>query len=68
MKKFVRPSKIQEHALPLLLKDPPQHLIAQAQSGTGKTAAFCLAILSRLNYDDPSMQVKERTTQVSFGE
>ncbi|KAF9135691.1 RNA helicase required for poly(A+) mRNA export [Mortierella sp. 14UC] len=56
MKKFIRPSKIQEYALPLLLKDPPQHLIAQAQSGTGKTAAFCLAILSRLNYDDSSTQ------------
>ncbi|KAF9920948.1 RNA helicase required for poly(A+) mRNA export [Linnemannia zychae] len=55
-KKFDRPSKIQAHALPLLLKDPPQHLVAQAQSGTGKTAAFCLSILSRLKYDDPSTQ------------
>ncbi|KAG0070216.1 RNA helicase required for poly(A+) mRNA export [Linnemannia elongata] len=55
-KKFDRPSKIQEHALPLLLKNPPQHLIGQAQSGTGKTAAFCLAILSRLNFDDPDCQ------------
>ncbi|KAG0212513.1 RNA helicase required for poly(A+) mRNA export [Mortierella sp. NVP41] len=49
-KRFDRPSKIQEHALPLLLKDPPQHLVAQAQSGTGKTAAFCLAVLGRLDY------------------
>ncbi|KAF9156859.1 RNA helicase required for poly(A+) mRNA export [Linnemannia schmuckeri] len=55
-KKFDRPSKIQEHALPLLLKNPPQHFIGQAQSGTGKTAAFCLAILSRLNFDDPDCQ------------
>ncbi|KAG9065545.1 RNA helicase required for poly(A+) mRNA export [Linnemannia hyalina] len=55
-KKFDRPSKIQEHALPLLMKNPPQHLIGQAQSGTGKTAAFCLAVLSRINFDDPNCQ------------
>jgi hypothetical protein len=27
----------------------PQNLIAQSQSGTGKTAAFVLAMLSRVN-------------------
>lgn len=48
---FNRPSKIQEKALPLLLADPPQNIIAQSQSGTGKTAAFVLAMLSRV---DPS--------------
>ncbi|KAF9112067.1 RNA helicase required for poly(A+) mRNA export [Mortierella sp. AM989] len=40
----------------MLLKDPPKHLIAQAQSGTGKTAAFSLAILSRLDFNNPSTQ------------
>jgi len=49
---FKRPSKIQETALPTLLANPPQNLIAQSQSGTGKTAAFCLALLSRV---DPTM-------------
>ncbi|XP_058713175.1 ATP-dependent RNA helicase DDX25 isoform X2 [Poecile atricapillus] len=44
---FNRPSKIQEQALPLMLAHPPQNLIAQSQSGTGKTAAFVLAMLSR---------------------
>uniref|UniRef100_A0A8C3UMA0 RNA helicase n=1 Tax=Catharus ustulatus TaxID=91951 RepID=A0A8C3UMA0_CATUS len=44
---FNRPSKIQEQALPLMLAYPPQNLIAQSQSGTGKTAAFVLAMLSR---------------------
>ncbi|KAF8938140.1 RNA helicase required for poly(A+) mRNA export [Dissophora ornata] len=53
---YARPSKIQAHALPLLLRDPPEHLIAQAQTGTGKTAAFSLAILSRLDFSDPSSQ------------
>ncbi|NXG75314.1 DDX25 helicase, partial [Baryphthengus martii] len=46
---FNRPSKIQETALPIMLAHPPQNLIAQSQSGTGKTAAFALAMLSRVN-------------------
>ena len=55
---FNAPSKIQESALPILLADPPQNMIAQSQSGTGKTAAFVLAMLSRvdtkLNYPQVS--------------
>lgn len=46
---FKKPSKIQEKALPLLLKNPPQNMIAQSQSGTGKTAAFVLTILTRID-------------------
>jgi len=46
---FNTPSKIQETALPTLLADPPQNMIAQSQSGTGKTAAFVLAMLSRVD-------------------
>lgn len=46
---FRKPSKIQEKALPLLLIDPPQNLIGQSQSGTGKTAAFSLNMLSRVD-------------------
>uniref|UniRef100_A0A8C5MW19 RNA helicase n=1 Tax=Leptobrachium leishanense TaxID=445787 RepID=A0A8C5MW19_9ANUR len=46
---FNRPSKIQETALPMMLAYPPQNLIAQSQSGTGKTAAFVLAMLSRVS-------------------
>ncbi|VDK82909.1 unnamed protein product [Litomosoides sigmodontis] len=45
---FYMPSKIQEAALPLLLIEPPMNLIAQAQSGTGKTATFVLTMLSRV--------------------
>ncbi|XP_050430963.1 ATP-dependent RNA helicase DDX19A-like [Adelges cooleyi] len=51
------PSKIQETALPLLLANPPQNLIAQSQSGTGKTAAFVLAMLSRVDPDNQHPQV-----------
>ncbi|KAK7206036.1 P-loop containing nucleoside triphosphate hydrolase protein [Myxozyma melibiosi] len=51
--KFQKPSKIQERALPLLLNNPPRNMIGQSQSGTGKTAAFTLNMLSRV---DPSQQ------------
>lgn len=51
--KFNKPSKIQEKALPLLLKNPPTNMIGQSQSGTGKTAAFSLTMLSRV---DESLQ------------
>ena len=52
--RFTKPSKIQEKALPLLLRNPPTNMIGQSQSGTGKTAAFVLNILSRLDYS-PNM-------------
>ncbi|KAI5302923.1 RNA helicase required for poly(A+) mRNA export [Ascosphaera pollenicola] len=48
---FRRPSKIQEKALPLLMMNPPQNMIGQSQSGTGKTAAFVLNILHRLELE-----------------
>lgn len=50
---FSKPSKIQEKALPLILLNPPQNLIAQAQSGSGKTAAFTLGVLTRV---DPELK------------
>lgn len=57
---FNRPSKIQERALPLLLADPPENFIAQSQSGTGKTAAFVLAMLSRVDTTKSYPQVRVR--------
>lgn len=54
---FTYPSKIQETALPTLLADPPQNMIAQSQSGTGKTAAFTLAALSRVDTSIAAPQV-----------
>ncbi|KAK2706027.1 hypothetical protein QYM36_016150 [Artemia franciscana] len=51
------PSKIQETALPTLLADPPQNMIAQSQSGTGKTAAFVIAMLSRVEPSEKFPQV-----------
>ena len=56
--RFNRPSKIQEKALPMLMADPPTDIIAQSQSGTGKTAAFVLAMLSRVDVSKKYPQVK----------
>jgi hypothetical protein len=51
---FDRPSAIQEEALPRILANPPRNLIGQAQSGSGKTAAFTLGCLFRIQVDSPS--------------
>ncbi|KAI1100963.1 DEAD-domain-containing protein [Jackrogersella minutella] len=51
---FLKPSKVQEKALPLMLSDPPQNMIAQSQSGTGKTAAFVTTVLARLDQTKPT--------------
>jgi hypothetical protein len=51
---FDRPSAIQEEALPRILADPPRNLIGQAQSGSGKTAAFTLGCLFRIKVDQPA--------------
>lgn len=53
---FNAPSKIQETALPALLASPPSNMIAQSQSGTGKTAAFVLTMLSRVDISKPWTQ------------
>jgi superfamily II DNA/RNA helicase len=39
--------RISPHNFPII---SPQHMIGQSQSGTGKTAAFVLTMLSRINY------------------
>lgn len=51
---FKKPSKIQEKALPLMISNPPRNMIAQSQSGTGKTAAFVLTVLSRADFSKPT--------------
>ncbi|CAF1638800.1 unnamed protein product [Adineta ricciae] len=53
---FTAPSKIQETALPYMLNNPPKNMIAQSQSGTGKTVSFSIAMLSRIDPSIPSAQ------------
>ncbi len=54
-KGFTTPSPIQAGVIPLLLNGN-RDIIGQAQTGTGKTAAFALPLLERLN-------ASEKTTQ-----
>ncbi|HEY2716942.1 MAG TPA: DEAD/DEAH box helicase [Solirubrobacterales bacterium] len=51
---FVEPSPIQEEAIPELLAG--HDVIGQAQTGTGKTAAFGLPLLQYLDPEDPEVQ------------
>ena len=52
---FVTPSPIQEKAIPQILTSK-QDVIALAQTGTGKTAAFGLPILNNLSTESQSVQ------------
>ena len=47
---FESQTPIQEQSIPLLLKG--KDLIGKAQTGTGKTAAFALPVLSLINTDE----------------
>lgn len=47
--KFTQPSKIQAQALPVILSPGAPNLIAQAHHGSGKTAAFSLGMLCRVD-------------------
>jgi len=49
------PTEIQEKAIPMLLKDKTD-FIGQAQTGTGKTLAFSIPIIQRLNPTDKRIQ------------
>ena len=52
---YESPSAIQAETIPHLLKG--HDLIGQAQTGTGKTAAFSLPLLSRLDLDSKDTQI-----------
>jgi ATP-dependent RNA helicase DeaD len=53
---YVTPSEIQEKAIPALLAGDID-FIGQAQTGTGKTAAFVLPLLEKLDHKQKTVQV-----------
>uniref|UniRef100_UPI004049A4A6 DEAD/DEAH box helicase n=1 Tax=Fulvivirga sp. TaxID=1931237 RepID=UPI004049A4A6 len=48
---LIEPSKIQQQAIPILIKEKTRDFIGLAQTGTGKTAAFGLPLLDAINVD-----------------
>lgn len=52
---ITKPSEIQEKAIPVLLQNK-RDFIGQAQTGTGKTAAFGLPLLQNINPNKPEIQ------------
>jgi translation initiation factor 4A len=66
---FEKPSPIQQRAIKPVIEG--RDVIAQAQSGTGKTATFTIGALQRINITEPKTQVlilsptRELSTQTS---
>ncbi|MBC2845905.1 DEAD/DEAH box helicase [Winogradskyella flava] len=52
---FTTPSEVQEKAIPQLLEED-KDLVALAQTGTGKTAAFGFPMLQKINIDSRTTQ------------
>ena len=52
---YKQPTGIQEQAIPLLLQESAD-FIGLAQTGTGKTAAFGLPLLEKIDPDNPNIQ------------
>ncbi len=54
-KGFEEPTEIQIMTIPVMLRDDT-NIIAQAQTGTGKTAAFGLPLIEMINQDSKTVQ------------
>lgn len=54
-KGFEEPTAIQAMTIPVMLRDDT-NIIAQAQTGTGKTAAFGLPLIEMINIDSKAVQ------------
>ncbi|MDR1332407.1 MAG: DEAD/DEAH box helicase [Tannerella sp.] len=56
-KKYETPTPIQERAIPVALSG--RDLLGIAQTGTGKTAAFAIPIIQKLNHPQPKGQKRD---------
>jgi len=61
---YAHPTSIQEQAIPPLLAG--QDVLGQAQTGTGKTAAFTLPVLQQLSTDGLQMLVLAPTRELAI--
>ena len=52
---FTEPSEVQEKAIPILLQEETD-MVALAQTGTGKTAAFGFPLIQKINIDSKKTQ------------
>ena len=65
--KFITPTPIQQKAIPIILKG--SDILGSAQTGTGKTAAFCIPVIEMLSKNEKStalmmMPTRELARQV----
>lgn len=61
-KGYVKPTEIQQKAIPVILQN--RDVLASAQTGTGKTAAFTLPLLQMLSEQDNNTTVRNRAPRV----
>ncbi|XP_030547565.1 DEAD-box ATP-dependent RNA helicase 37-like [Rhodamnia argentea] len=62
--KYVKPTPVQRHAIPISLVG--RDLMACAQTGSGKTAAFCFPIISGIMKSSPQVQRPPRGARTVY--